>query len=55
MLPRFGNPAEASDQIRWLLAHPDERRELALQARAAVQDRTFRNNARRFLQLTEDL
>jgi spore maturation protein CgeB len=55
MLPAFTSPEEASDQIRWALAHPDERAEAALKARAAVADRTFTNNARRLLSLLEKL
>lgn len=53
MLPRFASPAEASGQLRWLLAHNAEREELAAKARAAIADRTFANNARRLLQLLD--
>lgn len=55
MLPSFTSPAEASDQIRWALAHPDERAEAALKARAAIEGRTFANSARRLLSLLEKL
>lgn len=53
MLPTFTSPAEAGDQIRWALAHPDEREKAAARAREAVADRTFENNARRLLQLLD--
>lgn len=55
MLPTFDSPEDASEKLRWLLAHPAEAGEMALKARAAIQDRTFRNNARRLLQLIEGL
>lgn len=51
MLPRFGGPAEASELLRWWLAHPAEREKAAAQARAAVADRTFTNHARQLLRL----
>ncbi|SRR6266568_4122990 len=51
MLPAFTTPEEASGQIRWALAHPDERAEAALKARAAIADRTFTNAAKRLLSL----
>jgi hypothetical protein len=54
MLPTFTSPAEASEQLRWWLAHPQQREEAAEQARAAVADRTFDNHARRLLRLLED-
>ena len=53
MMPAFGSPAEAGDQIRWALTHPDEREKAAAQARAAIQDRTFTNHARRLLKLLD--
>jgi hypothetical protein len=55
MLPTFDNPVEAGRKLRWLLAHDDEREEMARKARAAIADRTFEANARRFLALAEDL
>ncbi len=55
MLPAFTGPEEASEQIRWALAHPDERAEASLKARAAILDRTFENNARRLMSLLEKL
>lgn len=51
MLPSFAGPAEAGDQIRWALSHPDQRQEAAEKARAAIQDRTFENNARALLRM----
>jgi len=53
MLPSFTSPAEASDLIRWAVAHPEERAESALKARAAVADRTFTASARRLLALLD--
>jgi hypothetical protein len=53
-LPRFTGPAEASEHIRWALAHPRERDKAAAQAREAVADRTFGNNARRLLKLLDN-
>lgn len=49
MLPLFETPEELGDQIRWALAHPDERHNAAERARAAVMDRTFDVNAKRLL------
>jgi spore maturation protein CgeB len=51
MLPTFTSPAEASDQLRWGLAHPDECAEAAAKARAAVAGRTFEAHARKLLAL----
>lgn len=53
MLPTFTTPAEASDLLRWWLAHPDERAEAAGKAQAAVADRTFTANAARLLRLLD--
>ena len=53
MLPSFTSPAEASDQIRWAIAHPGEREKAAAQAREAVADRTFDANAKRLLKLLD--
>jgi hypothetical protein len=44
MLPTFGSPAEASDQLRYYLAHPRLRARAARQAREAIADRTFDRN-----------
>ena len=53
MLPAFTGPAEASDLIRWALAHPAERAAAAAKARAAVGDRTFTEHARTLLRLLD--
>jgi spore maturation protein CgeB len=50
MLPSITSPEEASDLLRWWLAHPDERAEAALKARSAVADRTFHRLAVELLQ-----
>jgi spore maturation protein CgeB len=55
MLPVFTGPEDASEQLRWWLAHDREREELAAKARAAIAGRTFDANARRFLELAEKL
>lgn len=55
MLPSFEGPEDAAEKLRWWLRHDRERHAAAVGARVAIQDRTFRNNARRFLQLVEDL
>jgi spore maturation protein CgeB len=49
MLPTCTDPAEASEQVRWALAHPDQRQRAAVQAHQAVADRTFTNAAKRLL------
>lgn len=54
MLPTFDSPAEASEQLRWWLAHDSQREEAADKARLAVEDRTFEAHAARLLrQITE--
>jgi len=53
MLPTFSSPAEASDLLRWYLAHPDERSALSTKAREAVADRTFHNHAAALLRLLD--
>ena len=45
MLPTFSEPAEVRPLLDWWLAHDREREDVAARARAAVVDRTFRNNA----------
>jgi spore maturation protein CgeB len=49
MLPAYDSPGEASEQLRWWLAHDGMRGEAARQARAAIEDRTFGNHARKLL------
>jgi len=53
MLPAYSDPAEASDLIRWALAHPDERERAAGEAWAAVQGRTFTEHAKQLLRLLD--
>lgn len=53
MLPTFASPEDATEQLRWYLAHPDERAALAEKAREAVLDRTFDHQARRVLGLLD--
>lgn len=53
MLPTFATPEDAGEQVRWWLAHPDQRARLAEQARAAVADRTFTRNATALLRLLD--
>jgi hypothetical protein len=53
MLPTFTSPEQASDQLRWWLAHPGMRETAVLKAREAVADRTFDNAAARLLRLLE--
>jgi spore maturation protein CgeB len=55
MLPTFSEPEELGDLIRWAIAHPDERRNAADAARAAIADRTFQANAGRALARLDDL
>jgi hypothetical protein len=45
MLPTFTTPGEASELLRYWLARPEQRIELAARAREAVADRTFTNRA----------
>ena len=51
MLPTFDSPEQFQSLLHYWLARPDERRRCADQARAAVQDRTFIDNARTLLRL----
>ena len=53
MLPAFTSPQEAGEQIRWALAHPEERAEAAHKARLAIADRTFTNHARKLLAMLD--
>jgi hypothetical protein len=50
MLPTFSDPQELSDQLRWAIANPEARMMAVERAFAAVEDRTFPNNARALLQ-----
>ncbi len=53
MLPAFTDPAEAGEQVRWLLADDDRRADLGAQARKAIADRTFHHHAAQLLGLLE--
>jgi len=53
ILPAFSTPEEASEQIRWLLAHDGIRQVAADKARSAIADRTFDAHAARLLRLLE--
>lgn len=53
ILPTFDGPQDASEKLRWWLAHPLERGRVAGLAREAIADRTFVNSARRLLKLLE--
>lgn len=49
MLPSFTTPGDASEKLRYWLARPEQRKELAARAREAVADRTFTNRAAELL------
>lgn len=53
MLPVFDSPRDASEKLRWWLAHDGQREKAAAAARDAVAGRTFENHARRLLQLLD--
>jgi len=53
MLPTFTGAGDASEQLRWWLAHPDQAEAAALKAREAIADRTFVRHARRLLRLLD--
>lgn len=55
MLPRFEEPAEFGDLVRWWSSHDEKRREIAAQAQQAIEGRTFSNNARTMLRALERL
>lgn len=55
MLPRFGSPEDASEQLHWWLAHPDLAAVAAMQAREAVADRTFASHAAKVLKMIDSL
>lgn len=52
-LPVFDGPGDASEKLRWWLAHDAAREAAATEARRAVADRTFEANARRLLKLLD--
>lgn len=49
MLPTFTTPQELGDQLRWAIANPEGRMMAVERAWAAVEDRTFINQATRLL------
>jgi spore maturation protein CgeB len=49
MLPTITGPEDASEQLRYWLAHPDKRQNLANQAREAIAGYTFTNRAAQML------
>jgi spore maturation protein CgeB len=51
MLPTFDGPEDFATQLRWWLAHDEERNRAAERARNAIVDRTFVSAARRLLAL----
>lgn len=53
MLPTFTSPGDASEKLRWWLAHPAERERAASLAREAIADRTFTRNVKTLLSLLE--
>ena len=54
MLPTFNGPGDFGEQLRWWIAHEDERAEVAASARSAIEQRTFTNNARALMRLLAD-
>jgi spore maturation protein CgeB len=55
IMPSFGGPGDASEQLRWALANEAWRDDAAAKAREAVADRTFTHNAKRLLTLLEKM
>lgn len=53
MLPTFDGPEDATDKLRWWLAHDEHRGIAADQARAAIADRTFHTNIKQLLRLLD--
>lgn len=53
MLPTFTTPHEASELLRYWLAHPDERAVLARKAREAIAERSFINHAAAVVRLLD--
>jgi spore maturation protein CgeB len=49
MLPRYHSPEEAAEQLKWLLAHPNEREKMADEAFEAIRERTFLNHAKKLM------
>lgn len=53
MLPAFTDAGDASEKLRWFLQHDGYRWAAAREARAAIEDRTFENHAKRLLRLLD--
>ena len=52
-LPSFTSPEEAADQLEWILKNEARRDRLAVQAREAIRERTFKNNTIKLLSYLE--
>jgi spore maturation protein CgeB len=52
-LPTFESPGDASEKLRWWLAHEAQREKAAAAAREAVAGRTFTNHARKLLAMLD--
>ena len=55
MLPTFASPEDASEQLKWWIENDVQREEAARQARLAIADRTFTNNAKRLLRALDEI
>jgi hypothetical protein len=55
MLPTFDSPQDATEKLRWWLAHDSARERAAHDARLAIADRTFNANAKRLLDKLWDI
>ncbi len=55
MLPTFTEPAELEQLLRWAITHESSVKRAAGKARAAIEDRTFTNTARRLLSLVDTM
>lgn len=53
MVPSFDGPGDFDEKLRWFLAHGDQRRSIADQARTAVAGRTFTAHAAQVLRRLE--
>jgi spore maturation protein CgeB len=55
MLPTFDGPEDASEKLRWYLAHDNERETAALAAREAIAGRNFERNAKNLIRYLSEL
>lgn len=53
MLPIVDDPGSFGEQLRWWVDHDEKRVEVAAAARAAIEDRTFKNTTARLLEMVE--